>query len=100
MSIEENRTMSRRFFEQSQAGGDLEVARALFVPEYRHHDPQLPPQLQEGRDAYVSHLPLFTTAFPDMRMSIDDMLAEGDRVVTRWSFTGSHNGELMGIPPT
>src|SRR5258707_12761741 len=100
MSVEENRATSRQFFEQSQAGGDFDAARNLFVPEYRHHDPQLPPQMQEGRDTYITHLPMFTAAFPDMRMSVDDLVAEGDRVVTRWSFTGTQNGELMGIPPT
>jgi steroid delta-isomerase-like uncharacterized protein len=100
MSIAENRAASRHFFEQSGAGGDLAAARELFVPDYRHHDPQLPPQMQEGRDAYIGHLPMFTAAFPDMRMTIKNMVAEDDRVATHWSFTGTHNGELMGIPPT
>jgi steroid delta-isomerase-like uncharacterized protein len=56
--------------------------------------------MQESRDAYIGHLPMYYGAFPDFELSLDDMLAEGDEVATRWSFTGTHQGDLMGVPAT
>jgi predicted ester cyclase len=43
---------------------------------------------------------MFLSAFPDTKMTIEDQLAEGDKVTTRWTATGTHTGELMGIPAT
>ncbi len=43
---------------------------------------------------------MYRKAFPDLRLTIDDQIAEGETVVTRWTATGTHEGELMGIPPT
>ena len=56
--------------------------------------------MQHSRDAYIGHLPMFYEAFPDLRVTVEDMLAEGDKVATRWTIRGTHQGELMGIPPT
>jgi steroid delta-isomerase-like uncharacterized protein len=100
MSIEANRGMARRFFTEVANGGNLEVAKDLLVADYRHHDPGLPPELLSSRDAYIGHFPVYTTAFPDLSTTVEDMIAEGDKVVTRWTIRGTHNGELMGIPPT
>lgn len=100
MSTEESKTLARRFFEEVVGGRHLDRAAELMAADYRHHDPGLPPEMQGSRDAYVSHLPMFTTAFPDLRTTIDDVIAEGDRAAVRWTITGTHNGELMGIPPT
>ena len=43
---------------------------------------------------------MYRTAFPDMRITIEDQVAEGDKVVTRWTASGTHQGDLMGIDPT
>jgi steroid delta-isomerase-like uncharacterized protein len=100
LSAEESKTLSRRFWEEVADQRNLDLAGKLFVPHYVHHDPGLPPEMQQGRDAYLQHLPMFYAAFPDFRLAIDDTIAEGDKVATRWSFRGTHQGELMGIPAT
>ncbi len=100
MSVEENKAKSRRFFETVGDASDVETGKELLVPEYRHHDPQMPPFMKESRDAYLSHLPMYRASFPDLTCSVDDMIAEGDKVVTRWTIRGTHQGDLMGIPPT
>lgn len=100
MSVEENKAKARRFFETVGDASDVEAGKDLLIPEYRHHDPQLPPFMLESRDAYLSHLPVFRVSFPDLRCTVDDMLAEGDKVATRWAIRGTHRGDLMGIPPT
>ena len=97
---EENKSLSRRFWEEVADQRNLELANELFAPDYVHHDPGLPPQMQLSRDAYMQHLPMFYAAFPDLHITVDAMIAEGDRVATRWSFSGVHQGELMGSPGT
>ena len=100
MSAEDNKALSRRFWEEVADQRNLELADELFAAGYVHHDPGLPPEMQRSRDAYMQHLPMFYAAFPDFHLTIEDMVAEGDRVATRWSFRGTHQGELMGMPGT
>lgn len=100
MSTEESKALARRFFEEVAGGGHLDRAAELMAADYRHHDPRLPPEVQGSRDAYIGHFPMYTAAFPDLRTTVDDVVAEGDRAAVRWAITGTHNGALMGIPPT
>jgi steroid delta-isomerase-like uncharacterized protein len=100
MSAQENKVLARRFFEEVTGQRNLDLAKELFDADYKHHDPGLPPQMQESRDAYIGHLPMYYDAFPDFELSLDDILAEGDEVAARWSFTGTHQGDLMGVPAT
>ena len=58
------------------------------------------PASMTGRDSARQFMKIYVSAFPDLRFTIDQMLAEGDFVVTRWTATGTHRGELMGIAPT
>jgi steroid delta-isomerase-like uncharacterized protein len=96
MSTEQHKAIVRRFFEDfSHATVD-----ELLVPDYVHHDPSLPPELQRGREAYKQVVSLFLTAFPDLKTTVDDVVAEGDKVACRWTFRGTQRGEMMGIPPT
>jgi len=53
-----------------------------------------------GRDEFKQLLSLYITAFPDARFTVEDQIAEGDRVASRYTFRGTHQGELMGIAPT
>lgn len=100
MSAGENSAISRRFWEEVAEGRNLELAQELLSQDYLHHDPNLPLEMQHGRDAYISHLPMFYAAFPDFHLTVEDMVAEGNRVAVRWSFRGTHQGELMGLPAT
>jgi steroid delta-isomerase-like uncharacterized protein len=53
-----------------------------------------------GRDGYRQAMQMYFTAFPDLQFRIDQLLPSGDHVVTQYTATGTHNGDLMGIPPT
>jgi steroid delta-isomerase-like uncharacterized protein len=69
----------------------------LFTTDYIGHEPSMTIQGQEGVRQFVSQ---YRSAFPDLHFTIEDMIAEGDNVITRWSVTGTHEGNLLGIPPT
>jgi predicted ester cyclase len=56
--------------------------------------------MQESRDAYIGHLPIYYDAFPDFELSLDYIFAEGEKVASRWSFTSTHQGDLMGVGAT
>lgn len=62
------------------------------------HDPGEPEPIR-GRDVYRNSVEEVLRAFPNGRLRIDDQLAEGDKVVTRWTFTGTYEGVLFGVPP-
>ena len=91
---EENKALIRRFYEEVWNDKNLEAIDELVATDSVDHD--LPPG-REGAKAFIS---MYLSAFPDTKMTIEDLLAEGDKVVTRWSATGTHTGELMGIPAT
>lgn len=98
MSADQNKTIARRFFEDAFSNGHLEVLDELLAPDYVDHDS--PPGTPPGPDGIRYLLSAFRNAFPDVRFTIEDQLAEGDKVVTRYTFRGTHQGELFGIPPT
>jgi steroid delta-isomerase-like uncharacterized protein len=79
--------------------GRLEVANELVADGWISHDPATPesPTGPEGIKQLVSG---YRGAFPDLSFSIDDQIAEGDRVVTRWTARGTHEGDLWGIGAT
>jgi steroid delta-isomerase-like uncharacterized protein len=99
VSPEENKAVVRRFLEEVFGGGNLELADELFAPDYVLHDPSVPGEVSgpEGMKKYMS---MYRSAYPDTYFTIEDQIAEGDGVVTRWRGRGTHQGELLGIPPT
>ena len=99
MSAEENKMLVRRVFEQMFNEGNLDVADELLAPGYVDHDPSLPQDVH-GPEGFKEYVGMYRAAFPDLHVQIQDQLAEGDRVATRWTGTGTHNGELAGITPT
>jgi predicted ester cyclase len=94
----DNKAIVRRFVEEVQNQGNLVVVDELVAPSFVNHTPPsgVPPD-QEGIKFLTQ---MFRAAFPNGAMTIEDMLAEGDRVVTRKTFRGTHTGDLMGIPST
>ena len=94
---EQNKALDRRFFE-AISNKNLDALDELVAADVVNHE--LPPGLPPGLDGTKAFLGMFTSAFPDLTFTIGDQIAEGDRVVTRWTATGTHNGELMGIPAT
>ncbi|HKF35863.1 MAG TPA: ester cyclase [Ktedonobacteraceae bacterium] len=99
MSIEENKAMDRRFYEEVWNGGNLAVVDEFVAANYVDHDPQ-PTGAVEGVEGIKQSVTMYRTAFPDAHFTIEDQIAEGDLLVTRWRARGTHQGPLMGIPPT
>ena len=95
---EQNKAMVRRLFEEIWSKGDLDAIDQIYAVDAVDHN--RPPGLPPGREGAKQFFRMYLAAFPDTRMAIEDQVAEGDRVVTRWTATGTHKGELMGIPPT
>jgi predicted ester cyclase len=83
MSTEENKTLLRRSVEEIfSAQGDLDVAEEIYAPDYVGHNP-LDPEDVRGPEGAKEQARMYRSAFPDVRLSIEEQVAEGDRVVTR-----------------
>ncbi|HVL98529.1 MAG TPA: ester cyclase [Egibacteraceae bacterium] len=89
----------RREVEELINQGDYGLFDELIGDGYVAYDPTEPEPLR-GRDAYRESLDTFRNAFPDLHVRIDEQIAEGDKVATRWTMTGRHDGDLFGIPAT
>jgi len=98
MSTEDNKALDRRGFEEVWNKGNLAVIDELNAANVVTHNPPSPPM--QGTEAFKQFVQMYRSAFPDTQMTIEDQIAEGDKVVTRWTARGTHKGELMGIPPT
>ena len=96
---ETNKTVVRRLFEEVWNKGNLPVTDELFAPNYAHHDSSTP-DVGRGPESEKKRATLYRTAFPDLRLTIEDITAEGETVMARWSCRGTHKGDLSGIAPT
>ncbi|MFL5699246.1 MAG: ester cyclase [Ktedonobacteraceae bacterium] len=97
MSTEDNKALVRRFYEQVINQKNLTLVDELCTTTHVYHNP---PTTLHGREEFKQLLSLYTTAFPDARLSVENQLAEGDQVVIRYTFRGTHQADLIGIPPT
>jgi steroid delta-isomerase-like uncharacterized protein len=93
----ENKTLIRRYFEAIDAG-NLAALDDLVASTFIRHDPNAA-EIKSLADL-KRHLRMVYTATPDLRHTIEDMVAEGDRVALRLTARGTHTGDFMGIPPT
>ena len=90
---------SRRLLEEVWSKGNFAVIDDLVDANHVNHDPnaaQLPP----GREGMKQFAMAYRSAFPDLSMTVEDQVAEGDKVVTRWCARGTHKGALPGLPAT
>jgi steroid delta-isomerase-like uncharacterized protein len=96
---EENKQKARRFLEEAFNEGNLGVVDEIFASDYVLHDPAIPDEIRspEGVKGFVQ---MYRSAYPDTDITVEDQIAEGDDVATRWTARGTHQGELMGIPPS
>jgi steroid delta-isomerase-like uncharacterized protein len=98
LSSEQNKTIVRRLFEEPWTG-NLDAIDELVANDYVGYDPASPEPLR-GPEGVKEFISTYRAAFPDARITVEQQLAEGDLVATRWSGRGTHEGELMGISPT
>jgi steroid delta-isomerase-like uncharacterized protein len=98
VSAEDNKALVRRFVDEVQSGGNTDLIDEICSPEFVNHS--APPGLPADCEGIKIVTAMFRGAFPDSYFSVEDMIAEGDEVVTRKTFHGTHEGEFMGIPPS
>jgi len=100
MLSETNKTVSRRFFEEVFGQGKLNVLDEIIAKDHVNSGPGSLPGLPTGPEGTKQLVTVYRNAFPDVHFTIDEQIAEGDKVVTRWSAHGTHQGELAGLPAT
>ena len=98
MSSEQNKQIVRRALEEPWKG-NLDVVDELVASDYIGHDPATP-ELLRGPEGVKEFISTYMAAFRDARITVDQQLAEGNFVATRWTGRGIHEGQLMGIEPT
>jgi steroid delta-isomerase-like uncharacterized protein len=94
---EENKAVVRKWVEAFNEG-NLEAVDELLTDSYVRHDPNSP--LVRGPEEEKQLIAMYRSAFPDLSFTVEDMVAEDDKVVTRVGISATHKGELFGIPPT
>jgi predicted ester cyclase len=95
---EENKATVRQQEEELFTQGNLDAADEVYAPDYVGHDPSNPEDVR-GLEAAKQAASDYRQAFPDLRVTVEDLIAEGDRVAARLRFRGTHLGELNDIPP-
>ncbi|HBY97013.1 MAG: ester cyclase [Ardenticatenaceae bacterium] len=95
MSAEENKAIVRRAIEEVWNKENLAIVDEIYAANYIVHDPNAP-WLEDIHQL----LSIYRSAFPDLHMVIDDLIAEGNKVMERWTMTGTHRGTVVHIPPT
>lgn len=95
MSQADLRAVAARVFSDLISQGDVSLAEALIAPDFVDRRGGPP-----GRDGFVMGLQMVRAAFPDWTSTPDELVVEGDRVAGRWTVTGTHLGDFMGIPAT
>ncbi|MEZ0369927.1 MAG: ester cyclase [Candidatus Sericytochromatia bacterium] len=93
---EQNKALVRRVFEGMNRG-DVQVFDEVLSPEYKNHNMPMPVPGPEGMKQVIG---MFRSGFPDFKVDLEQVLADGDRVVSQGVWTGTHQGEFMGIPAT
>ena len=101
MTLEENKALARRAIDEIWSKGNLAVGPDIYSPNFVSHQDSHPDIGDvRGLSALIEFVREFREAFPDFHDTIDDQVAEGDKVVTRFTSTGTHRGTLMGLQPT
>jgi predicted ester cyclase len=97
MTNPSNEAVVLRFYEQMNNERKLELAPELFTADHKLHDPQIP--AEEGPEAMAEAVTVYQKGI-DAHWTINEIFSAGDRVVVRWTGSGTHIGEIAGVPPT
>ena len=98
MSVENNKALIRRLYDEVFAKWNFGVVDDLVGPEFVGHE--MPPGTPPGPVGFKQFSGWLRSAFPDLRYVVEDVIAEGDKVVVRWTWHCTHRGDFMGVPPT
>jgi steroid delta-isomerase-like uncharacterized protein len=96
---DQNKTTVRRYIEEVFNKGNLTLLSQLVDTNYVGRDPSQPSEVR-GLDGLKQNIQDLRSAFPDLTLKIDDIFAEGDKVCCRWTGSGTHKNDYLGLPPT
>lgn len=100
MSTEENEALAHRFYMEIFQRGDFAVADEIVAPDFVIHAPGLPSDARRGPEGVKRFATLVRSTFPDdLKITYDDSIIASDKVVIRWRLSGTHKGDLLGVPP-
>jgi steroid delta-isomerase-like uncharacterized protein len=95
---EKNKALVRRLIDEAQSNGKFDVIDELLADDFVDHTPL--PGVPPTRDGIKMLFGYLRSAFPDLRVDVQEQIAEGEKVATRKVFEGTHRGEFLGAPPT
>jgi steroid delta-isomerase-like uncharacterized protein len=94
---QQNKTLARRWFDELFSRGDLDAANEILSADFVDH---LTGGDERGLEELKHYVIMYRSAFPDIQDTVEEVVAEGDKVVVRWTSRGTHQGEFMGVAPT
>jgi len=94
----QNEELMRAFYDEVLSGGDLHRIPELCTEDVVDHE--APPDMPKGIEGVKAFVQMYRGAFPDLRATVEDAFEQGDRAVARVRYTGTHQGELMGVAPS
>ncbi len=97
---EGNKAIVEQIMDELWNQGRIGVIDELYAPDYADRSASQPPGIPPDREGRKQFVQAFKAAFPGIVGTTEDVIAEGDKVVLRWSAQGTHEGDFMGIPPT
>ena len=97
---EANKEKARRFMEEGFGQGKLEILDEVLDPDFVCYDPNSESGEVRGAETIKQEIEWFRNAVPDLTYTVEDQVAEGDKVVSRYTATGTHQGEFFGVAPT
>ena len=97
---EENKEKARRMVEEAFGQGKVEIVAEILDPDFVCHDPNSESGEVRGAETIKQEIEYFRNAVPDLTYTVEDQVSEGDKVVTRYTATGTHEGEFFGVAPT
>src|SRR5215216_4462628 len=100
LSAEENKEKARRLMEEAFGQGKVEVIDEVLDANFVCYDPNSESGEIRGAETFKGEIGYFRNAVPDLTYTVDDQVAEGDKVVTRYTASGTHQGEFFGVAPT
>jgi steroid delta-isomerase-like uncharacterized protein len=97
--MSDNKAVMLRLYDEVFSQGNIDLIDEIMADDFLEHE-ELPPGIPPGKAAPRALVTLLREAFPDFRATAEEMLEDGDKVITRARFSGTHQGEFMGIPAT